>query len=53
MTTEAHKVTTVDELCHHLVGVVGGVHLTPKGVCVEIWKLRVNAWQLALTRQRT
>ena len=39
MTTEAHEVTTVDDLCYHFVGGEGGGHYSPR-CFVDTWKLR-------------
>ena len=38
MTTEAHEVTTTDELRHLFVGGVGGGHVSK-----DTWKLRGDA----------
>ena len=42
MTTEAHEVTTTDELRHLFVGGVGGGHVSPR-CFVDTWKLREDA----------
>ena len=42
MTTEAHEVTTADELRHLFVGGVGGGHVSPR-CFVDTWKLRGDA----------
>ena len=39
MTTEAHEVMTIDELCHRFVGGVGGGHFHSR-CFVDTWKLR-------------
>ena len=42
MTTEAHEVTTTDELRHLFVVGVGGGHVSPR-CFVDTWKLRGDA----------